>query len=74
MPLTQTSTASPHLESRQLLESAPDCATCWRPSRPRADDTIVLGASEFDQYVRDVWTWSYQTTPAQELCGGPGGS
>jgi hypothetical protein len=27
------------------------------------DDTIVLSASEFDQYVRDVWTWSYQTTP-----------
>ena len=27
------------------------------------DDTIVLDASEFDQYVRDVWTWSYQTTP-----------
>ena len=27
------------------------------------DDAIVLGADEFDQYVRDVWSWSYQTTP-----------
>ena len=22
------------------------------------DDTIVLNAGEFDQYVRDVWSWS----------------
>lgn len=26
------------------------------------DDTVVLNAGEFDQYVRDVWSWSYQTT------------
>ncbi len=26
------------------------------------DDTVVLSAGEFDQYVRDVWSWSYQTT------------
>jgi hypothetical protein len=26
------------------------------------DDTIVLDATEFDQYVRDVWTWTYSDT------------
>jgi hypothetical protein len=26
------------------------------------DDTVVLSAGEFDQYVRDVWSWSYHTT------------
>lgn len=23
------------------------------------DDTIILDATEFDQYVRDVWNWTY---------------
>ena len=22
------------------------------------DDTIILNATEFDQYVRDVWAWT----------------
>ena len=31
------------------------------------DDTIVLNAGEFDQYVRDVWSWSrYDATTLGE--------
>jgi hypothetical protein len=30
------------------------------------EDTIVLNASEFDQYVRDYWTWSKYATTMHE--------
>jgi hypothetical protein len=30
------------------------------------DDVIILAANEFDQYVRDVWAWTYND--ATTLC------
>ena len=30
------------------------------------DDTIVLNAGEFDQYVRDRWAWSHHATTMHE--------
>jgi hypothetical protein len=30
------------------------------------DDTIVLDANEFDQYVRDRWAWSHHATTMYE--------
>jgi hypothetical protein len=30
------------------------------------DDTIILAANEFDQYVRDYWTWSRYATSMHE--------
>ena len=30
------------------------------------DDTIVLDANEFDQYVRDRWAWSHHATTMPE--------
>jgi hypothetical protein len=37
------------------------------------DDTIILDATEFDQYVRDVWAWSQYdgTTLGQYAVGTP---
>jgi hypothetical protein len=30
------------------------------------DDTVVLDANEFDQYVRDRWAWSHHATTMYE--------
>jgi hypothetical protein len=37
------------------------------------DDTIVLDANEFDQYVRDVWAWTHYdaTTLGEYAVGTP---
>jgi hypothetical protein len=37
------------------------------------DETVMLSATEFDQYVRDVWAWTYNdaTTLGQYAVGTP---